>query len=276
MQPKIILPGILLILGISELERFQSTDQPSIFVTVSPTPVTTPTKSLVSNALGYPSQAAFGGWYIPQEVDNYRWLSSNTTRLNLFGAYLNQVSSDLKPLTPRKKVYTLPFFSKIAGTDSATNYANTWTILFNTAPGLDTIFVQDGLGVKSRGSSNNTVADVTSFYTTLATSAKNANCEFGGDLESFRENGARVPAKWTVVAADPTNLKPGFKEAIDLAAPITPQQVHFEQRYMLDSSSAATVLRNGYKGFITAAPSNTTGASCTALTVPLATIQIRV
>lgn len=70
MQFKIILSGILLILGIggcinvpdsshangwaaltatstSELERFQSADQPSIFVTVSPTPATSPTKSLV-------------------------------------------------------------------------------------------------------------------------------------------------------------------------------------------------------------------------------------
>jgi Domain of unknown function (DUF4434) len=220
------------------------------------------------NALGYPSQAAFGGWYIPQEVDNYRWLSSNTTRLNLLGTYLNQVSSDLKTLTPRKKVYTAPFFSRIVGTDSATNYASTWTNLFNAAPGLDAILVQDGLGVKSRGSSNNTVADVTNFYTALATTAKNANREFGADLESFRENGARVPAKWTVVAADPTNLKPGFREAIDLVAAITPQQVHFEQRYMLDSSTAATALRNGYKGFITTAPSSSTGASCAPPTVP--------
>lgn len=98
----------------------------------------------------YGKEPAFKGWYLPFEVDNATFPTSD--EWDLLVAYYTPVVSHLHTLAPGKPVIIAPFFNASYGLDS-TGWRAMWAYILAQVP-IDVMAVQDGVGA------GNTTVDV--------------------------------------------------------------------------------------------------------------------
>lgn len=86
--------------------------------------------------------AAFGGWYLSDEIDDINWIGS--FRAEALGAFLQSITASLKTWTPQKRI-AISYFANGSRTN-AEQCEVQWRRWFNAAPLLDEVLFQDGIG----------------------------------------------------------------------------------------------------------------------------------
>ena len=142
------------------------------------------------------SSPSFGGWYIPQEVDDLQWQDA-TPQLALLQSFLQSVAAGAK-YAKSAPVYIAPFFGPNRPAD---DYQSWWTATLAAAPSVDWVLPQDGVGTTR----TNVFVDVPPYFAALAAAAAAEGRGFGGTLESFRQTGG-WPVNTNPFSSVPTDI----------------------------------------------------------------------
>jgi hypothetical protein len=150
----------------------------------------------------YGGRAGFGGWYIPQEIDDLNWQAD--TRRDLLATLFQGLAAHAKAKTPGQPVMIAPFFGYHQYADA---YEAWWLNFLAQVPALDWIIPQDGMGVNDRQLD----WDVAQYLRAVRNAAATCQRNFGVTVESFQPgaNGSFVP---TTASRLDNQLKVATKE----------------------------------------------------------------
>lgn len=134
------------------------------------------------------SHPAFGGWYLPDEIDDANWRSSSRT--NMMGKYLQSLTEIVHQVAPNAPIATSAFAwrSRITPAD----WGKLLTQWFDAAPRLNELLMQDGVGTKV-----NTVAEAQALQAASDAVAARRQRKCTPVIEFFEPDG--------VICKDPDN-----------------------------------------------------------------------
>ncbi len=124
------------------------------------------------------SNKAFGGWYIPQEINDYDWQTKNKKVL-LF-SWLQQVAEYAHKKDASKPVIISPFFNLWQPADIIEAWYNE---LLDIAKDVDCIYLQDGVGTALK----DVHIDIPNFGSHIKAACEKHGKKFGVTVESFRQ-----------------------------------------------------------------------------------------
>jgi hypothetical protein len=129
--------------------------------------------------------APFGGWYIPDEIDDRTWLPPE--KREILVKYLADTVSLLRARRPRSRVAISGFSNSFADPDLLASF---WAEVI-TGSGIDLLLFQDGIGEGKVA-----LEDIPLYYGPLNDAVRRAGAELGAVVELFSlmPNGRRVPA----------------------------------------------------------------------------------
>ncbi|HEY8401589.1 MAG TPA: DUF4434 domain-containing protein [Cytophagaceae bacterium] len=188
------------------------------------------------------SKAAFAGWYIPQEINDYEW--NNTTEKTLLFNWLKEVSDYASSKDNTKEVMIAPFFNLWKPADVVKAWYNE---LFQTTPNITQVFPQDGVGITLK----DVRYHVPLYYAKIKEAAQSNGVKFGATVESFHQTSG-WPINEGSFAATSTSIN-SLKSQIWEAALHSPEEIiQFEWSYMQPGlNSSSTQLFNDYKDYAT-------------------------
>jgi hypothetical protein len=178
------------------------------------------------------SNSAFSGWYIPQEINDLEWQTTNKQSL-LFN-WLNDVSNYAKSVNNNTDVMIAPFFNLWVPAD----VIQTWYDgLLNTAPNIAIIAPQDGVGIKLK----QTDYHIPLYFSAIHSACEQNNRTFAATIESFEQT-AGWPIDNGTFAAQPTSII-SLHNQISAALRNGAEQLYqFSWGYMQPSVSNQTAL----------------------------------
>lgn len=92
----------------------------------------------------YGNHPAFGGWYLPFEVDNLGFPTA--VQWDVLADFYNAVTAPLRTLTPDAEISISPFYNdQLAGTLDPAGWQQMWTHILS-ATDIDIVALQDGIG----------------------------------------------------------------------------------------------------------------------------------
>ncbi len=195
------------------------------------------------------ASSAFGGWYIPQEINDLEWQTDPEKTL-LFD-WLKDVS-DYAKTKSSAPVIIAPFFNLWQPADVVADW---YDELFMVATNIDAIYPQDGVGI--------TLKDVDYhiplYFSELESLCNTHGVDFGATVESFeQQTGWPIDGgSFSAISADIDRLKSQLWNAQDAGAI---DIIQFSWSYMQDGVSAsASQLNTDY--------ANYSSGSCTATSV---------
>lgn len=142
------------------------------------------------------NSSAFGGWYIPQELNDLEW--QGTTEKNLLFSFINDVSNYAKTKDNSKPVAIAPFFNLWLASDELASWYNE---LFTAANSLDQVYIQDGVGITLKDPDFH----IPLYFSKLKPVFDQHGVEFNMTAESFQQltgwpldegNFSAEPASW--------------------------------------------------------------------------------
>jgi hypothetical protein len=175
----------------------------------------------------YGGRINFGGWYIPQEIDDDRW-QADSRRVLLAGLFQN-LGAYAKAKNASLPVMIAPYFNL---NQTADVYRAWWMNFLAAAPAVDWVIPQDG--VAANGLDGDT--DVPQYFTALkdAITTLGGGRNFGATVESFQD-GPSGPGPTTIAR---------LKEQLKVAGALAPKIFHFEMSYMASGSQLYTDYKN--------------------------------
>ena len=183
------------------------------------------------------NSTAFGGWYIPQELNDFEW-QSDPQKILLFN-WLKEVTDYLESKTADKPVTIAPFFNLWQPADKLETWYNE---LLSKVPNLDRVYPQDGVGIGLKSEA---------YHIPLYFSAIKRACDangktFGATIESFHQTSG-WPVDDGAYAATSTTINQ-LKKQLWAASEHNPfDLIQFSWSYMQpDVSTASTQLYNDY------------------------------
>jgi hypothetical protein len=123
------------------------------------------------------SSPAFGGWYIPQEINDLEWQGSNRT---LLFNWLRDVSAYAHAKAPGKPVMIAPFFNLWQPADELARW---YDEMLKVAKDIDEIYPQDGVGTTQK----NATIDTPHYFPYLKEVCRRHKRKFGITVEAFRQ-----------------------------------------------------------------------------------------
>jgi hypothetical protein len=152
---------------------------------------------------------AFGGWYIPQEINDYDW-QTEQKKTFLF-TWLQQVAVYAHSKDPSKPVIIAPYFNLWQPADLIERWYND---LLDVAKDVDGIYPQDGIG----SSLKDVHIDIPNYCSHIKAACDKHGKKFGITVEAFRQlSGWPVDnGKFSAIATDPTQLNEQLQEAHQL------------------------------------------------------------
>ncbi|HEY4786881.1 MAG TPA: DUF4434 domain-containing protein [Bacteroidales bacterium] len=160
------------------------------------------------------SKNTFSGWYIPQEINDYDWLSENKKRL-LF-SWLQQVAEYAHKKDALKPVIIAPYFNLWQPADIVEAWYND---LLDIAKDIDWIYPQDGIGTFRK----DVHIDIPNYCNHIKTACEKHGKKFGITVESFRQL-TGWPIDNGVFSATSTNVKQ-LNEQIQEAYQLNPNDI---------------------------------------------------
>lgn len=121
---------------------------------------------------------SFGGWYIPQELNDLEW--QGTTEQNLLFNWLKAVSDYANAKDNTKPVMIAPFFNLWQPADVIENW---YDEMLSTAPNIKEIYPQDGVGVKVKDVNYH----IPHYFSSIKAACDKNNRSFGATIESFEQ-----------------------------------------------------------------------------------------
>jgi hypothetical protein len=178
----------------------------------------------------YGAHPAFGGWYIPQEIDDMRWQSAS--RAAMLAGMVQNLAAHAKSRNAALPVIIAPFFGMNQPADV---YKDWWVNFLAAAPGVDWVIPQDGVGTSRTDGDT----DVPSYFSALKSAVDFAGRNFGATVESFQQTGASTFVPTTIAR---------LQSQLAVAGSFTNRIFQFEWSYMEpDLHGAHEQLYNDYK-----------------------------
>lgn len=124
------------------------------------------------------SNKNFGGWYIPQEINDLEW--QNEPNKSLLFNWLDHTSQYAHNKDTTKPIIIAPFFNLWQPADVIGQWYNE---LLKEAPHIDWIFLQDGVGT-TRKEVN---IDIPLYFNEIQQACMKNNRKFGATIEVFQQ-----------------------------------------------------------------------------------------
>ena len=121
---------------------------------------------------------SFGGWYIPQELNDLEWQSINEQTL-LFN-WIKDVTDYAKTKSIEQPTMIAPFFNLWQPADKIEEWYNS---LFSIANNLDRVYPQDGVGITLKNPSYH----IPLYYNAIRNACVNHGVDFGSTIETFQQ-----------------------------------------------------------------------------------------
>lgn len=193
------------------------------------------------------SSPSFGGWYIPQEINDYEW--QNNPAKNLLFNWVKDVTDYANNIS-NAPIIIAPFFNLWQPAD----VLKTWyDELLTAAPNLTSVYPQDGVGIQRK----NVNYHVPLYYKAIQEACTNNNRNFGATVESFKQlTGWPIDnGSFSAESANWDTLKQQVWEA-DRHNPS--DIIQFSYSYMQNNSSTANDLVQSYQNYINCTPTKST------------------
>jgi len=187
------------------------------------------------------SSIAFGGWYIPQELNDFEW--QQDPKKSLLFNWLNDVSTYAHTKTSAPVVIA-PFFNLWQPADIVATWYNE---LLTAAPNLDAVYPQDGVGITLKSPTYH----VPLYYQQIKNVCTTHGVRFGGTIESFsQQTGWPIDGgSFSAISTDINRLKTQLWNA-ELTG--TSDLIQFEWSYMQNGLTASsTTLNADYSSYAT-------------------------
>jgi hypothetical protein len=117
------------------------------------------------------------GWFITEEVDDLNW--TDTSRRDVLAHYLADISAILHEAMPQGRIAISGFSNGAMTPDS---WAALWSVLLKSAPDIDTLLFQDGIGVGKLA-----MAAIPAYLEALSTQARKSGVAVWAVVEIFRQ-----------------------------------------------------------------------------------------
>jgi hypothetical protein len=121
---------------------------------------------------------AFGGWYIPQEINDLDWQTND--RKTLLFNWLQEIAKYAHSKNPAKPVMISPYFNLWQPADVLEEWYNE---LLTTAKDIDWVYVQDGIGTTLKGID----VDIPHYYSHIKSACNKHGKKFGAIVESYKQ-----------------------------------------------------------------------------------------
>ena len=160
------------------------------------------------------SSNVFGGWYIPQEINDYDWQSENK-KILLF-KWLQQIAEYAHKKDATKKVIIAPYFNLWQPADIIETWYND---LLDIAKDIDWIYPQDGIGTSLK----DVYIDIPNYGNHIKSACKKHGKKFGVTVESFRQQ-TGWPIDNGIFSATPIDIKQ-LNEQIQESYQLSPNDI---------------------------------------------------
>ena len=165
----------------------------------------------------------FGGWYIPQEINDYDWQAENKKAL-LF-KWLQEIAEYVHTKDATKPVIIAPYFNLWQPADLIEVWYND---LLDIAKDIDWIYPQDGIGTTLKDAH----IDIPNYGNHIKLACEKHGKKFGVTVESFRQH-TGWPIDNGIFSATPTDIKQ-LNEQIQEAYQLNPNDIIiFEWDYLI-------------------------------------------
>jgi hypothetical protein len=184
----------------------------------------------------YGTSTAFGGWYIPQEINDLEWQTDPEKTL-LF-TWLKDVS-DYAHTKTSAPVMIAPFFNLWQPADVLGKW---YDDLFKVATSIDAVYPQDGVGITLKDPNYH----IPLYFQAIKAACDNNGVLFGATIESFaQQTGWPIDGGvFSAIATDMNRLKTQIWNASQAGAT---DLIQFEWSYMQKGlTEAASILNSDY------------------------------
>lgn len=205
-----------------------NTDDKTLAATYS-TPLARSTGVANEIALLFGSSPAFGGWYIPQEVNDLEW-PTGSPQLTLLRNWLRDTAAAAKA-AKNAPVYLAPYFGPNRPAD---DYQSWWDGTLAVATGIDVLIPQDGVGTTRTDAD----VDVPAYYAAIKAAALGRGRSFGATVESFQQTDG-WPINGNAFAAVPAGIGRFKSQLWEAQAAGATTLIQFEYPYMQAGRGAA-------------------------------------
>jgi hypothetical protein len=176
----------------------------------------------------YGASPAFGGWYIPQEVNDLEW-PTGSPQLPLLRNFLRDMAAAAKA-AKAAPVYLAPFYGPWRPADDLQAW---WDATLAVATGIDVLIPQDGVSAHADGD-----VDVPHYLAAMQAAAVGRGRSFGATIESFRQTDG-YPVNGNAFAAIPMPIASLKSQLWEAKAAGATSFVQFEYPYMQATRGAA-------------------------------------
>jgi hypothetical protein len=202
-------------------------------------------KAVIDEIWGlFGNSKSFGGWYIPQEINDLEW-QGNTEQTLLFN-WLKDVSDYAYSKSENKTIMIAPFNNLWQPADVIKNW---YESLFSIAPNINSVFPQDGVGIGLKDINYH----IPLYFDAINSACDNYNRTFGATIESFNQL-TGWPIDNGSFSAESSSIQ-RLKKQLAEAATHTNDIIQFSWGYMQqDLTISSTNLFNEYSNYVNCLP----------------------
>ena len=187
------------------------------------------------------TSSAFGGWYIPQELNDLEW--QDDPEKSLLFQWVKDVTDYIETKSTTKPVMIAPFFNLWQPADKLEAWYNE---LLQTAPNLDRVYPQDGVGITLK----NPEYHIPLYYSAIKRACDNNGRTFGATIETFHQTSG-WPVNNESFAASSTDIETLKKQLWNAGEQQPYEMIQFAWSYMQPNlNGASTQLYNDYSNYI--------------------------
>ncbi|MCP4521218.1 MAG: DUF4434 domain-containing protein [Cytophagales bacterium] len=184
---------------------------------------------------------AFGGWYIPQELNDLEWQNDNEKTL-LFN-WIKDVTDYTESLSANYPIMIAPFFNLWQPADKLETWYNE---LLSISTNLDRIYPQDGVGITLK----NPDYHIPLYFSAIKRACDNHNKTFGATIESFHQTSG-WPINNGTFSATSTDIEILKKQLWAVNEQETFELIQFSWSYMQpDLTPQSTQLYDDYSSYL--------------------------
>ena len=187
------------------------------------------------------TSSAFGGWYIPQELNDLEW--QDEPEKSLLFEWVKDITDYTETKSSTKPIMIAPFFNLWLPADRLENW---YDELLQKAAHLDRIYPQDGVGITLK----NPKYHIPLYYSAIKRACDNNDRTFGATIETFQQTSG-WPVNNGSFAATSTDIL-SLKKQLWAAEEQQPHElIQFSWSYMQPNlSPASTLLYNDYYNYL--------------------------
>merc|ERR1719356_1802102 len=187
------------------------------------------------------ASSAFGGWYIPQELNDLEW--QDDPEKSLLFQWMKDVTDYTKTKSTTKPAMIAPFFNLWQSADQLEAW---YDELLTHATNLDRVYPQDGVGITLKDPEYHTPL----YYSAIKRACDKNGRTFGATIETFHQTSG-WPVDSGSFSATSTEIATLKKQLWNAARQQPDEMIQFSWSYMQPNlTSSSTNLYNNYKAYV--------------------------